>query len=104
LFECILSKNIIEKGLVDISKARDVLRWRPPLGVDEGLRRVAERYLKRGLSPNSLIPPNSGWSGAVIANEVKQSSSFCGFVCTFLDLAQGAKGKRIDCTFTLREL
>ena len=32
---------------VDISKTRDVLDWRPPISVDEGLRRAAEGF-KRG--------------------------------------------------------
>lgn len=30
---------------VDIGKARDVLGWQPPLGVDEGLRRTAQGFL-----------------------------------------------------------
>jgi len=29
----------------DISRARDVLNWRPPIGVDEGLRKVATDFL-----------------------------------------------------------
>ncbi|MCM2338513.1 MAG: hypothetical protein NDI59_07400, partial [Lysobacter sp.] len=29
---------------VDISKTRDLLGWRPPIGVDEGLRRTAAGY------------------------------------------------------------
>jgi len=31
---------------VDISKARNVLGWEPPVSVDEGLKRTAEWYLK----------------------------------------------------------
>lgn len=31
---------------VDISKARDLLGWKPPLSVDEGLQKVASSYLR----------------------------------------------------------
>jgi nucleoside-diphosphate-sugar epimerase len=32
---------------VDITKAREVLGWTPPVSVDEGLRRTAEHYLQQ---------------------------------------------------------
>lgn len=46
----ILGKGDVARRLygslqVDISKARDVLGWNPPLCVDEGLKRTAEWYL-----------------------------------------------------------
>ncbi len=34
---------------VDISKARELLGWEPPISVDEGLRKVAEGFLKNSL-------------------------------------------------------
>ena len=34
---------------VDIAKARSLLGWKPPLSVDEGLRRVVADFRKSGL-------------------------------------------------------
>ncbi len=34
---------------VDISKARDLLGWEPPVSVEEGLRKVAEDFMKNKL-------------------------------------------------------
>ena len=31
---------------VDISKARDLLDWKPPVSVDEALRKTAQYYMK----------------------------------------------------------
>jgi len=40
-----LSQRLCGSLRVDISKARDLLGWSPPVSVDEGLRRTAEHYL-----------------------------------------------------------
>ena len=41
-----LSQRLFGSLRVDISKARDLLGWSPPVSVDEGLRRTAEHYLE----------------------------------------------------------
>ena len=46
----ILGKGAVVKRLcgnlqVDITKTREFLGWRPPIGLDEGLRRTAQAYL-----------------------------------------------------------
>jgi UDP-glucose 4-epimerase len=41
-----LAQRLCGSLQVDISKTRELLGWRPPVSVDEGLRRTAEGYLR----------------------------------------------------------
>ena len=41
-----IAQRLCDSLQVDISKARNVLGWNPPLSVDEGLKKTAEWYLK----------------------------------------------------------
>ena len=41
-----LAQRLCGSLQVDISKTRELLGWRPPVSVDEGLRRAAEGYLR----------------------------------------------------------
>lgn len=40
-----MAQRLCESLQVDISKARNLLGWNPPISVDEGLRRTAQSYL-----------------------------------------------------------
>ncbi len=40
-----IAQRLCESLQVDISKARNVLGWKPPISVDEGLRRTAQSFL-----------------------------------------------------------
>jgi len=40
-----IAQRLCESLQVDISKARNVLGWNPPISVDEGLRRTAQSFL-----------------------------------------------------------
>jgi len=40
-----VAQRLCDSLQVDITKTRQVLNWTPPINVDEGLRRVAQKYL-----------------------------------------------------------
>jgi len=41
-----LAQRLCGSLQVDISKAKQILNWTPPVSVDEGLRRTAEEFLR----------------------------------------------------------
>ena len=41
-----MARRLLGSLQVDISKAKELLGWRPPVSVDEGLRRTAEAFLQ----------------------------------------------------------
>jgi nucleoside-diphosphate-sugar epimerase len=45
LGRCDMAQRLCESLQVDISKARNLLGWNPPISVDEGLRRTAQFFL-----------------------------------------------------------
>lgn len=46
-----MAQRLCESLQVDISKARNLLGWNPPISVDEGLRRTAQSYLAVATKP-----------------------------------------------------
>ena len=42
-----IARRLCDSLQVDISKAKDLLGWKPPVSVDEGLKRTAEWFKKR---------------------------------------------------------
>lgn len=42
-----IAQRLLRSLQVDISKTRDLLRWAPPVSVDDGLRQTVEHYLRQ---------------------------------------------------------
>ncbi|WP_316346892.1 sugar transferase [Desulfuromonas acetoxidans] len=52
----VVAQSLLESLRVDISKARNLLGWEPPVSVDEGLRRcVDETHIQNGVAWYSLL-------------------------------------------------